>query len=559
MRLYIRLLVLIISLFIQACSSQTGDDNNVGWVTITQPTTSSTYTVADTYSITLAGETFISPNASKKYNKICNCYSLVECANKQRDGTLSCYYSPYYDSAVTVMVNNQTTGTSISQHITSVIDYSKNWSTSIPLVNNENVIEVRSEDESGNWGTAQIKINVVDSKAPAVTSIQPDNSAAAPINSKIIITFSEPMDTSTIISSSFIVSDGVNNISGNISFSNNATVATFVASSNLSYNSTYTITLTNAIKDLVGNSLTQTSSSFSTISFQQTQPSGLKASGDDGLVSLIWNFVPDADYYNLYYGTNPDITTANGTLISGITSLTYTHTGLTNGNDYYYIVTAENTIDGESMASAVTSATAGMVVKQFITTSYDYGRSIAVDTNGNSYVTGSTSGDLVGTGNVGGSGNDIFIAKYDASGNPLWIKQLGSAESASANGIAIDASGNSYITGETYGDLTGNGFAGGVDVFIAKLDTLGDPLWIKQAGTSTNEYGNDIVVDSNGNSYITGHTNGDLAGTGNAGGRDIFIAKYDASGNQNWIKQLGTAYDDTAYSVGIDSSGNSYG
>ncbi|MCK5606380.1 SBBP repeat-containing protein, partial [Candidatus Pacearchaeota archaeon] len=127
--------------------------------------------------------------------------------------------------------------------------------------------------------------------------------------------------------------------------------------------------------------------------------------------------------------------------------------------------------------------------------------------------------DLAGTGNAGSA--DVFITKYDASGNRLWIKQFGSTDWDDSSGIAVDANGNSYVTGNTSGDLAGTGHAGLYDVFMTKYDTSGNPLWIKQFGSANHDYGSGIAVDANGNSYVTGSTYDDLAGTGNA---DVFIA-----------------------------------
>jgi hypothetical protein len=81
---------------------------------------------------------------------------------------------------------------------------------------------------------------------------------------------------------------------------------------------------------------------------------------------------------------------------------------------------------------------------------------IAVDAGGNSYVTGIFRGNAsFGTTNLTSSGStDIFIAKYDASGNVLWAKQAGGQDIDAAKNIEVDVSGNSYITGEFQGSAT---------------------------------------------------------------------------------------------------------
>ena len=151
------------------------------------------------------------------------------------------------------------------------------------------------------------------------------------------------------------------------------------------------------------------------------------------------------------------------------------------------------------------------------------------------------------------------ITKYDPSGLPHWIRILGTEEIERGAGLAIDANSNSYITGHTSGNLSGTGSAGGSDIFIAKYDISGNQLWLKQFGTTGQESGMDISVDLNGSSYVTGSTSGDLDGTGNAGADDIFIAKYDSSGNQLWLKQFeGNTSETNSQDIAVDVNGNSY-
>ena len=83
-------------------------------------------------------------------------------------------------------------------------------------------------------------------------------------------------------------------------------------------------------------------------------PTGVSASAGDTQNTVTWSAVTGATSYNIYWSTTPGVTTANGTKITGATS-PYTHTGLTNGTTYYYIVTAAN-LGGESIASSQVSA-----------------------------------------------------------------------------------------------------------------------------------------------------------------------------------------------------------
>ena len=217
---------------------------------------------------------------------------------------------------------------------------------------------------------------------------------------------------------------------------------------------------------------------------------------------------------------------------------------------------ARISVGGESILVEESFNTTGY--KQFGSSMSDLGNGITTDESGNIYVVGGTSGNLPGYSNLGVS--DAFLTKYtaSASGNPVWTKQFGSSSSDTANGISIDDDNNIYVTGFTYGDFSGNDNLGVWDAFITKYDASGNKVWAKQFGSSTNDYATAIYTDIAGNSYITGYTFGVVSGTKTAGVSDVFVARYDANGNQIWIDQFGSSSSDNANGVTIDSSGNVY-
>ena len=228
----------------------------------------------------------------------------------------------------------------------------------------------------------------------------------------------------------------------------------------------------------------------------------------------------------------------------------------TDGNSY---IAGDTGFDpwnsGDDDALIVKCDTGGTVqwTRQIGSSEEDDATSIAVDGSGNSYITGFTIGDLAGP-NQGGS--DAFIVKYDTAGTVQWSRQVGSIERDHAKSIALDASGNSYITGLTEGDLAGPS-QGWSDAFIVKYDTAGTVQWSRQFGTGSSDKGTGIAVDGSGNIYITGETYGDLGGP-SQGGYDIFIANYDSAGTAQWIRQIGTPARDSATSIAVDGSGNIY-
>lgn len=192
--------------------------------------------------------------------------------------------------------------------------------------------------------------------------------------------------------------------------------------------------------------------------------------------------------------------------------------------------------------------------KQLATSQDDIGRGVEADGMGNVYISGSTRGNLEG---VNAGAEDAFLAKYDAEGSLQWVTQLGSSGSDTSNRVSADSLGNIYITGETTGSLGGPNF-GNWDAFVAKYDSTGQLQWTKQLGTPGWDKSNDISADGLGNIYITGDTAGSLGGPNAGGPYDAFLAKYDAAGNLQWTKQLGTSAWDFGYGVTGDGIGNVY-
>ncbi|MDP6546226.1 MAG: SBBP repeat-containing protein [Phycisphaerae bacterium] len=208
--------------------------------------------------------------------------------------------------------------------------------------------------------------------------------------------------------------------------------------------------------------------------------------------------------------------------------------------------------------SLVSAASAADIdwTRQLGSSNTDYGNGVSVDGSGNAYVTGYTNGDL--DGNTSAGGYDLFLTKYSTSGAKQWTKQLGTSFTDRAYGVSVDSSGNAYVTGYTSGGLDGNTGAGGYDIFLTKYNTAGAKQWTEQLGTSVNDFARGVSVDSSGNAYVTGYTVGGLDGNTNAGDKDMFLAKYNTSGVKQWTRQLGSVASDDGNGVAVDSSGNAY-
>ena len=287
-------------------------------------------------------------------------------------------------------------------------------------------------------------------------------------------------------------------------------------------------------------------------------PTGVSATPGDAQVTIRWSAVPGATSYALYWHT---ASVANKVQIANVTS-PYIHAGRTNGVEYRYVVTATNANGGSADSLQVAATPVGVSpppatgwtgTKQFGTASDDKATSVAVDTSGNVYVAGETWGGL----NYAGGG-DAFVVKYNAAGVEQWHRQFGTVALDQAFGVAVDATGNVYVVGQTYGSLHGNTFTGGDgDAFVVKYDTAGVREWTRHIGTIGGDSINDVAADINGNVYVTGGAGGSLNSNTYAGGdADAFVAKYDALGGQQWLRQFGAGGRDTASGVAVDAGGN---
>jgi uncharacterized delta-60 repeat protein len=175
---------------------------------------------------------------------------------------------------------------------------------------------------------------------------------------------------------------------------------------------------------------------------------------------------------------------------------------------------------------------------------YDAPYGIALDGSGNVYVTGSSTGD--------GTGFDYTTIKYNTDGQQQWVESYNGTGNGydAALSLAVDASGNVYVTGSSTAQ------SGLSDCATIKYDTDGNQQWAKiyDGPESGNDYGNSIVVDGSGNVFVTGSS------TGTQTDRDYLTLKYDSSGQELWASTYSSAGAnvDEGRSVGLDGSGNVY-
>jgi len=215
---------------------------------------------------------------------------------------------------------------------------------------------------------------------------------------------------------------------------------------------------------------------------------------------------------------------------------------------------------------------------------YDAGESIAVDAEGNAYVTGLTGFSdgtfpvTVGPGlNYKGGSYDIFVAKVNAAGTALlYCGYIGGSGYDAGYGIAVDGMGNAHITGYTTSteatfpvlagpDLT---FNGEWDAFVAKVSPSGASLlYCGYIGGTRDDHGQGIAVDGVGNAFVTGYTYSTHAsfpgvvgpGLFHAGNQDAFVAKVNATGTTLlYCGYIGGSQYDVGMAIAVDGAGNAY-
>tara|TARA_R110000796_G_C14534932_1_gene432289 strand:+ start:166 stop:1494 length:1329 start_codon:yes stop_codon:yes gene_type:complete len=170
----------------------------------------------------------------------------------------------------------------------------------------------------------------------------------------------------------------------------------------------------------------------------------------------------------------------------------------------------------------------------------EYGEAITTDSSDNVYVQGFT--EAFG-------GRQFFFAKYNSAGTLQWQRALGTTTTNSfGEGIAVDATGNVYVTGGS--QIDGGGLYG---LMVAKYNSAGTLQWQRKLNGTGNDFSTDIALDSSGNVYLSGYSNGP-----GQGGNDLIVAKYNSSGTLQWQKRMGGSGADVGHGVATDSSDNVY-
>jgi hypothetical protein len=257
-------------------------------------------------------------------------------------------------------------------------------------------------------------------------------------------------------------------------------------------------------------------------------------------------------------------------------------------NPFQPVFSGGGPFGGDAFVTKLNAAGSALVYSTYLggsdTNFGDSGRSIAVDASGNAYVTGVTGSTDFPAQNpfqpvFGGSAADAFVAKLNAAGTGLlYSTYLGGSANDSGSGIGVDSAGNAYVTGFTVSTnfptknpfqpaLNGNSCPESPcpDAFVTKLNPAGSALvYSTYLGGQGSESVAGIAVDSAGNAYVTGETEGDFPIKNplplpSGSSPDAFVAKFNASGDDLVFSTLlGGSGVDRAFSIAVDASGSVY-
>lgn len=186
-------------------------------------------------------------------------------------------------------------------------------------------------------------------------------------------------------------------------------------------------------------------------------------------------------------------------------------------------------------------------IRQFGTTRYDRADAAAPDGEGGTYVAGLTNLDLPGQDYH--RHYDAFLRRYDAEGNELWTRQFGTNGTDRALAIAVSGD-DVYVAGSTDGRFPKQAAMGGLDAWVARFDARGEQVWIRQFGTPSDDEAAGLSANARAVS-VAGSTRGHLLRTSGNGGSDAFVVRLNPDGDDVWTRLVGGSGDDRATAVAV--------
>jgi hypothetical protein len=182
------------------------------------------------------------------------------------------------------------------------------------------------------------------------------------------------------------------------------------------------------------------------------------------------------------------------------------------------------------------------------------GAGVAVDARGSIYVVGDSHRVLPSSGGHGETA-DSWVRKYGSDGSLRWDRRFGTTTRASAQAVAVAASGAVHVAGYEWDTLPGQ-WRTGWDAFVRTYESDGSLRWSRRFGSGDDDMANAIAVAASGAIHIAGDTWSSLPHQTNAGWLDAFLQTLGPAGTRRWAHQFGTPRDDSATAVSVDGLGN---
>lgn len=185
---------------------------------------------------------------------------------------------------------------------------------------------------------------------------------------------------------------------------------------------------------------------------------------------------------------------------------------------------------------------------QFGTEMHDRALDCVTTASGVSYVTGDTAGNLAGTSN---GDHDAYLRKVSAAGTAVWTKQFGTAGYDEGLGVALDNQSRVLLSGRVSGALPGKTALGGFDAFVRRYASGGGFGLTKQFGTAGDDGAWDVASDANGNIYLSGLVSGALPNQPYVGAEDLFVRRLNPDGTIKWTVQRGSPAWDVGFAIDV--------
>ena len=213
---------------------------------------------------------------------------------------------------------------------------------------------------------------------------------------------------------------------------------------------------------------------------------------------------------------------------------------------------AGTTLD-KAMWQAADSKTRG--VEPGSKTAATTARAVAVDSQGFSYVVGTTGGDL--NGQRGSGTDDLFLTKLDSEGRVVWQRLLGANGASEGFAVAVDAQDNVVVAGQTSAKVGSTDALSGQDTLVVKFNSSGDELFATQIDSVPTDGARALTTDAAGNIYVGGVVSGSLPTLTGAGGQDAYVLKLSGTNGQVTSRtQFGTAGTDSLAGLAVASDGS---